>query len=111
MIVTIDAGNSRIKWGVHDGAAWIAQGALPTEEAARLAEVAPGWPAGADVVACSVWQMSSSSAPDGSAMVDRWSSTNWARSACLRSFPSIAAHSAHSRDSLSCRVAVCFRQP
>lgn len=54
MIVTIDAGNSRIKWGVHDGAAWIAQGALPTEEAARLAEVAPGWPAGADVVACSV---------------------------------------------------------
>lgn len=54
MIVAIDAGNSRIKWGVHDGASWQAQGNLPTEEADRLAEVAANWPAGADMVACSV---------------------------------------------------------
>jgi type III pantothenate kinase len=54
MIVAIDAGNSRIKWGVHDGSAWVDQGNLPTEEATRLTEAAGHWPDGADVVACSV---------------------------------------------------------
>lgn len=54
MIVAIDAGNSRIKWGIYDGASWLAQGNLPTEEADRLAEAAAGWPSGATVVACSV---------------------------------------------------------
>jgi type III pantothenate kinase len=54
MIVALDVGNSRIKWGVHDGAAWVALGDLPTEETARLAEVADGWPRGARVVACCV---------------------------------------------------------
>lgn len=54
MIIAIDAGNSRIKWGVHDGSAWIGQGALPTGEAGSLAEVSAGWPADACVVACSV---------------------------------------------------------
>ncbi|MDR2452314.1 MAG: type III pantothenate kinase [Candidatus Accumulibacter sp.] len=54
MIVALDVGNSRIKWGVHDGAGWAALGNLPTEEAARLAEVADGWPQGACVVACCV---------------------------------------------------------
>ena len=29
----IDAGNSRIKWGVHDGGGWIARDAVPTAEA------------------------------------------------------------------------------
>ena len=29
----IDAGNSRIKWGVHDGRAWAVRGAVPTAEA------------------------------------------------------------------------------
>lgn len=28
MILAVDAGNSRIKWGVHDGEAWIAHGAV-----------------------------------------------------------------------------------
>ena len=28
MILTIDCGNTRLKWGVHDGAAWRAQGSL-----------------------------------------------------------------------------------
>lgn len=54
MNVAIDAGNSRIKWGVHDGAAWIARGSLHTEEADRLVEVAAGWPSAAGIVACSV---------------------------------------------------------
>jgi type III pantothenate kinase len=54
MIVAIDAGNTRIKWGTHDGLTWVAQGALPTTEAARLAGLAVGWPDGARVVACNV---------------------------------------------------------
>src|SRR4051812_28318416 len=29
----IDAGNSRIKWGVHDGHGWAARGAVPTAQA------------------------------------------------------------------------------
>ena len=36
----VDAGNTRIKWGVHDGASWIATGAVATSEAATLRE---GW--------------------------------------------------------------------
>jgi type III pantothenate kinase len=37
-LLAIDAGNTRIKWGVHDGARWVANGMLPTAEAARLRE-------------------------------------------------------------------------
>ncbi|MDR3298966.1 MAG: type III pantothenate kinase [Candidatus Accumulibacter sp.] len=54
MIVAIDAGNSRIKWGVHDGAAWVDLGNLPTEEVTRLTEAADRWPDSADAVACNV---------------------------------------------------------
>ena len=54
MIVAIDAGNTRIKWGLSDGADWLARGALPTPEAEGLAAIAAGWPADARVVACSV---------------------------------------------------------
>lgn len=35
-ILAIDAGNTRIKWGVHDGHAWRANGALPTQAANDL---------------------------------------------------------------------------
>jgi len=49
----ISASDTRIKWGVRDGNAWIAQGALPTGEAASLAGVSAGWPA-ARIVACNV---------------------------------------------------------
>jgi type III pantothenate kinase len=38
-ILAIDAGNTRIKWGVHDGNKWNPSGALPTAEAQRLAEI------------------------------------------------------------------------
>jgi len=36
-ILAIDAGNSRIKWGVHEDGSWRAQGWLATARAARLA--------------------------------------------------------------------------
>ena len=54
MMIAIDAGNTRIKWGIHDGANWTAQGALPTGEVARLAEVSTGWPNATRIVACNV---------------------------------------------------------
>jgi len=53
-LIAIDAGNTRIKWGVHDGAGWVARGALPTGEAARLSEQTADWPRGAQVLACNV---------------------------------------------------------
>ena len=54
MIIAIDAGNSRIKWGVHDGAGWRDSGVLATADAAWLSEAADEWPAGAPVVVCNV---------------------------------------------------------
>ena len=58
-MIAIDAGNTRIKWGVYaahaqGGGAWLEQGTLPTGDAARLALVAAHWPAGERVVACNV---------------------------------------------------------
>jgi type III pantothenate kinase len=38
-ILAIDAGNTRVKWGVFDGGKWNPCGALPTAETARLAEI------------------------------------------------------------------------
>jgi len=37
----IDAGNTRIKWALHDGQAYAAAGAIATAEAPRLAEALP----------------------------------------------------------------------
>lgn len=54
MIVAIDAGNSRIKWGLHDGAGWEARGVLATADAGWLSEAAEEWPADARVVVCNV---------------------------------------------------------
>jgi type III pantothenate kinase len=79
MLIAIDAGNTRIKWGVHDGATWIAQGALPTGEAARLAAVAAPWPAMARVVGCNV---AGSAVEDeiGAALASRQAPPHWLRS-------------------------------
>jgi type III pantothenate kinase len=44
MILAIDAGNTRVKWGVHDGNAWVATGAVETAAASGLA---PAWAAAA----------------------------------------------------------------
>lgn len=54
MIVAIDAGNSRIKWGVFDHAEWVVQGVLPTIDAAGISEAAQDWPADARLVGCCV---------------------------------------------------------
>ena len=37
-ILAIDAGNSRVKWGVHEDGVWLEQGAIATGEAERLRE-------------------------------------------------------------------------
>jgi type III pantothenate kinase len=38
MILAIDAGNTRIKWGVHDGRRFTATGAMPTADAAAIGD-------------------------------------------------------------------------
>ena len=54
MIIAIDAGNTRIKWGVHDGMNWADKGVLATSDAVLLSEAADEWPAEARVVLCNV---------------------------------------------------------
>jgi type III pantothenate kinase len=39
----IDVGNTRIKWGVHDGVAWCERGACLTREAAQLGQPWASW--------------------------------------------------------------------
>ena len=53
-IVAIDAGNTRIKWGVYGDGRWIDKGVVPTAEPGRLHEALRRWPAGARVVICNV---------------------------------------------------------
>lgn len=43
MIVCLDSGNSRIKWGVHDGASWLAQGAVAHADVVQLAKLVSDW--------------------------------------------------------------------
>lgn len=44
MKLLLDAGNSRLKWGVHDGQGWQAQGAVSHEQIAQLATQWAAWP-------------------------------------------------------------------
>lgn len=44
MIVCLDSGNSRIKWGVHDGQQWLAQGAIAHADSAEIAALPVNWP-------------------------------------------------------------------
>ncbi|MBL8428876.1 MAG: type III pantothenate kinase [Dechloromonas sp.] len=44
MIVCLDSGNSRIKWGVHDGQQWLAQGAVAHAEVEQLRQLLSDWP-------------------------------------------------------------------
>jgi type III pantothenate kinase len=53
-MIAIDAGNTRIKWGVRNGSDWLAQGTLPTADAGGLDQIAAGWPGAERVVACNV---------------------------------------------------------
>ena len=52
MILCLDAGNTRLKWGLHDGARWCASGALAHQEVAHLAAALPVRPA--RILACNV---------------------------------------------------------
>lgn len=54
MIVCLDSGNSRIKWGVHDGRTWLAQGAVAQAEVAQLASLSQKWPQPAKVLLANV---------------------------------------------------------
>lgn len=57
MIVCLDSGNSRLKWGVHDGRAWREQGACAQAEVAgseALAALAQRWPAPSRVLLANV---------------------------------------------------------
>ena len=44
MILCLDSGNTRIKWGLHDGQQWLAQGAVAQADAAGLAVLPAQWP-------------------------------------------------------------------
>ena len=79
MMIAIDAGNTRIKWGVHDGKGWVERGALPTGEASRLREQSAAWPQGAQVLACNV-AGESVEHEITSALADRFAPVRWLRS-------------------------------
>ena len=50
----IDAGNTRIKWGIHDGQGWAATGAIATSDSANLAASWKNAPAAQHAVASNV---------------------------------------------------------
>ena len=54
MKLCLDCGNTRIKWGLHDGLTWYDLGAVPTAEPARLAAALPAGIRPTTVIACNV---------------------------------------------------------
>lgn len=44
MILALDAGNTRLKWGVREGPSWLVQGALPLAHIDTLPAQLPVWP-------------------------------------------------------------------
>lgn len=44
MIVCLDSGNTRVKWGIHDGVSWLAQGAVAHAQIEQLAALTSDWP-------------------------------------------------------------------
>jgi type III pantothenate kinase len=54
LILALDAGNTRVKWGVHDGQAWRATGAVETAQAADLASAWSAAPPPTRAIACNV---------------------------------------------------------
>ena len=53
-VYLFDAGNTRIKWGLHDGRGYVATGAIATAEAARLLQALPAAPGAARGLASNV---------------------------------------------------------
>ena len=68
MILLVDAGNSRVKWGLWDGT-WAHQEALPTGQAANLGQVWSTLPTPERILACTV------AAPDVRTSLDVWAKT------------------------------------
>lgn len=54
MILCLDCGNSRLKWGLHDGADWLEQGALTHGEIPALAGLTQRWPQPGQVLLANV---------------------------------------------------------
>ena len=54
MILAIDCGNTRLKWGAHDGARWLAQGLVDYAELSGLAGLLQAQPRAARAVVCNV---------------------------------------------------------
>lgn len=54
MLLAIDAGNTRLKWALHDGQAWRARGACASGEAAQAGRAWRDWPAPARIVVSNV---------------------------------------------------------
>lgn len=54
MIVCLDSGNTRIKWGVHDGIEWLAQGAVAQADVGQLSRLVAEWPQPEKVVLANV---------------------------------------------------------
>ena len=54
MILCLDSGNSRLKWGLRKDGDWLASGALPHAEMARFAEQLPADCAPQRVIGCNV---------------------------------------------------------
>ena len=58
MIVCLDSGNTRIKWGVHDGEHWLGQGAVAHTDVGVLGRLLDDWPNPEKVMLANVaaWQ-------------------------------------------------------
>lgn len=54
MLLCIDCGNTRLKWGVHDGHRWLKRAALPLAELESLKQEFFGLPLPSAAFACSV---------------------------------------------------------
>ena len=53
-VLAIDAGNTRIKWGMHDGTGWAATGAVGRHEVVRLSDAWKSLPAPGKILAANV---------------------------------------------------------
>jgi len=54
MLLCIDCGNTRLKWGLHDGKQWLKQAARPLAELHDLSQEISGLPMASKAIACSV---------------------------------------------------------
>ena len=54
MWLCVDCGNTRLKWGLHDGNRWLQLEALPLADLDHLQRSFSAWPAPSAAVACSV---------------------------------------------------------